>query len=82
MCQKLPFSLPATSGLCFTRSLLQQILPMPEAEGIGLGDTYLQFTSVVLGKGFAVLSDLAYQRVHDHNLSTWTELFTHLINAD
>ncbi len=70
MRQKLPFSLPATSGLCFTRPLLQQILPMPEAEGIGLGDTYLQFTSVALGKGFAALSNLAYQRVHDRNLYT------------
>jgi glycosyltransferase involved in cell wall biosynthesis len=70
MRQKLPFSIPATSGLCFTRPLLQQVFPMPEAEGIGLGDTYLQFTSVALGKGFAALSNLAYQRVHDRNLYT------------
>ncbi|OYD90248.1 glucosyl transferase [Nostoc sp. 'Peltigera membranacea cyanobiont' 210A] len=64
---KLPFSIPATSGLCFTRSLLQQILPMPEAGGIVLNDSYLQFTSLALAKGLAVAKKLALQRVHSHN---------------
>ena len=68
--QKMPFSLPATSGLCFTRTLLEQILPMPEAEGIALGDTYLQFTAIALAQGFAIDRKLALQRVHASNLYT------------
>ena len=68
--EKLPFPIPATSGLCFTRSLLQQILPMPEAEGIAIGDSYVQFVSLALASGFAVPSELAIQRVHGHNFYT------------
>ena len=64
---KLPFSIPATSGLCFTRSLLQQILPMPEAEAISLNDSYLQFTAFALGRGFALAKELSLQRVHGNN---------------
>ncbi|MCY7393171.1 MAG: glycosyltransferase, partial [Leptolyngbyaceae cyanobacterium CAN_BIN12] len=63
-------SLPATSGLCFTRTLLEQILPMPEAEGIALGDTYLQFTAIALAQGFVIDSKLAIQRLHASNLYT------------
>ncbi len=68
--QQLPFPIPATSGLCFTRSLLQQILPMPEAAEIALGDSYLQFTALALAKGFAVPNYFALQRVHGNNLFT------------
>jgi glycosyltransferase involved in cell wall biosynthesis len=68
--QTLPFSLPATTGLCFTRSLLQQILPMPEADGIAIGDSYVQFISLTLAKGFAISNKLALQRVHSSNLYT------------
>lgn len=64
---KLPFSIPATSGLCFTRPLLLQILPMPEAEGIVLNDSYLQFTALALAKGFALAKKLSLQRVHGNN---------------
>lgn len=69
---KLPFSIPATSGLCFTRSLLQQILPMPEAEAIALNDSYLQFTAIALGKGLALGKELSLRRVHDHNACSFT----------
>lgn len=64
------FLIPPTSGLCFTRTLLEQILPMPEAEGIALGDTYLQFTAIALAQGFAIDRKLALQRVHASNLYT------------
>ncbi|MDY6897826.1 MAG: glycosyltransferase, partial [Cyanobacteriota bacterium] len=33
------FGLPATSGVCFRRSLLEKILPMPEADTISLSDS-------------------------------------------
>ncbi|MDZ8054933.1 MAG: glycosyltransferase family 2 protein [Aulosira sp. ZfuVER01] len=73
--KKLPFSIPATSGLCFTRSLIQQILPMPEADGIVLNDSYLQFTAIALAKGVAIAKKLAFQRVHSNNT------FTHKANT-
>ena len=63
---KLP-SLPSTSGLCFKRSLLQQILPMPEAKTIGLNDAYLEFTSIGLSKGLILDKELALYRVHGSN---------------
>jgi len=46
---KLP-DLPPTSGLSFRRSLLQQILPMPEAKNIGLNDFYLECAALNLSK--------------------------------
>lgn len=58
---------PATSGLCFTRSLLQQILPMPESEDVSLSDNYIKFTAIALGKGFALAKELALQRIHGDN---------------
>jgi glycosyltransferase involved in cell wall biosynthesis len=63
---KIP-SLPSTSGLCFTRSLLQQILPMPEAKSIGLNDGYLEFTALALSKGLILDKELTLYRVHGSN---------------
>lgn len=66
---KLPFDPPATSGLCFRRSLLQQILPMPDAIRI-TSDNYLKFMAVALSKGFSLNQNLACQRVHGTNAYT------------
>lgn len=63
---KLP-SLPSTSGLCFKRSLLQQILPMPEATTIGLNDAYLEFTAIGLSKGIILDKKLGLYRLHGAN---------------
>lgn len=60
-------NLPSTTGLCFTRSLLQQILPMPEAKRIGLNDGYLEFTAIGLSKGIILNQELALYRVHGSN---------------
>lgn len=67
---KRPFSPPATSGLCFTRSLLQLMLPMPEAKHISIGDHYLKFTALALSKGFFLGKDLAIQNIHNNNAYT------------
>lgn len=67
---KLPFNPPATSGLCFKRSVLQLILPMPEAETVSISDNYLKFTSIALSKGFSLGKDLALQRIHANNAYT------------
>jgi glycosyltransferase involved in cell wall biosynthesis len=71
---QLPFSLPPTTGLCFTRPLLQQIMPMPEAGGIAINDTYLQFIALSLAAGVGLARKLAVQRVHQHNTLTNTPL--------
>jgi glycosyltransferase involved in cell wall biosynthesis len=65
--QALPFPIPATSGLCIRRSLLIQILPMPESEGITLNDTYLQFAALGNRPGVFLNEPLAAQRYHGSN---------------
>ncbi|NER20878.1 MAG: glycosyltransferase [Symploca sp. SIO1B1] len=60
-------NLPSTSGLSFTRSHLQQILPMPEAKRIGLNDGYLEFTSIALNPGLILDKPLGQYRIHGAN---------------
>lgn len=67
---KMRFNHPATSGLCFKRSLLEQMLPMPEAESISIGDHYLKFTASALSKGFYLDEELVLQKVHSCNAYT------------
>jgi glycosyltransferase involved in cell wall biosynthesis len=67
---KLPYFVPATSGLCFQRSLLQKLLPMPVAQNISLGDHYIKFTALALSSGFFLNEDLAIQKIHDNNAFT------------
>jgi glycosyltransferase involved in cell wall biosynthesis len=64
---KLGFTAPATSGLCFTRSLLHQILPMPEASSVSISDNYVKFAAYALSRGFFLNRELALQRIHANN---------------
>jgi glycosyltransferase involved in cell wall biosynthesis len=64
---RLPLPVPGTSGLCFARSLLQQILPMPEGEDVTISDKYLQCTGLALSKGFFLDEQLADRRIHGKN---------------
>jgi glycosyltransferase involved in cell wall biosynthesis len=68
-----PFYIPATSGMCFSRSLMKKLLPMPEAEGIILNDSYLKFAAMGISRGVALNQELAWQRIHGDNLFTSTE---------
>lgn len=67
---KIPPPLPATSALCFRRSLLQQILPMPTAKSVPASEHYLKFTAVALSKGFFLDKVLAFHRIHGNNAGT------------
>jgi glycosyltransferase involved in cell wall biosynthesis len=67
---KLPFSHIATSGLCFHRSLLQQVLPMPEEIRI-TSDDYLKYTAFGISPGFVILNQLAKQTIHGNNAYTF-----------
>jgi glycosyltransferase involved in cell wall biosynthesis len=57
---------PATSGLCFRRSLLTQMLPMPEQLRIS-ADNYLRLSSMYLAPGIVVPEKLAFHRIHGSN---------------
>jgi glycosyltransferase involved in cell wall biosynthesis len=67
---QLPALIPAASGLCFRRSLLQQILPMPESDTITISDSYLKFIAVGIAPGFFSHQPLAFQRIHGSNAYT------------
>lgn len=67
---RLPLTLPATSGFCFRRSLLAEILPMPEAHNVYLSDKYLGNTAAALQPGFYLDEVLAELRIHGDNVYT------------
>jgi glycosyltransferase involved in cell wall biosynthesis len=67
---KLPYLPFATSSLCFKRSLLQKILPMPESTNVTLSDNYLKFISLALSKGYFLSEKLTIQKIHNSNAYT------------
>jgi glycosyltransferase involved in cell wall biosynthesis len=67
---KFPQIIPATSGICFTYSLLDKILPMPEGQGIALNENYLKFLALALEPGLTIDHALAVQRIHSNNAFT------------
>ena len=69
---RLPFTPPATSGLCFSRPLLEKILPMPQAEGVVISDHYLKTVAVAISKGYFLDEELAIVNVHGSNRYTET----------
>lgn len=64
--QNLP-TFPATSGLCFKRDLLSQILPMPEQLKIS-ADNFLRLAAIYLFPGILLPEKLAVHRIHGSNL--------------
>ena len=66
---KLPLSGIVTSVLCYKRSLLEKILPMPEIIRI-TSDDYLKFTAFALSSGYCSQNNLTWQRIHDNNAYT------------
>lgn len=68
---KLPDFTPSTSNLCFSRSILDKIFPMPEVKGtsgIAICDTYLKLVAVGLGTGYSFPKNLGIFRLHSNNL--------------
>ncbi len=58
---------PATSGLCFRRQILAQILPMPEQFRIS-ADSFLRLASIYCSPGILLPKTLAVHRQHGNNL--------------
>ncbi|VEP16066.1 Glucosyl transferase [Hyella patelloides LEGE 07179] len=63
---------PPSSGLCFRRSLLAQILPIPEVF-INGADGYPMKAAPVLSPGFMFEQALTIMRVHGDNNSTYRQ---------
>src|SRR5450631_1014327 len=63
------FLAPATSGLTFSRRLLEKLLPMPQDIRI-TSDNYLKASSLALAPGFYISECLGYQRIHGGNAYT------------
>ena len=66
----LPFYPPATSGLCFRRSLLACILPMPETFINTSADRYVRIAAMSLAPGYFLADELTIQGIHGNNVST------------
>jgi glycosyltransferase involved in cell wall biosynthesis len=66
------FHIPPTSGLCFQRSLLSKILPMPEDITI-TSDSYVQHAALFLSPGFVLGEPLVLQRIHGNNFFTLSQ---------
>jgi glycosyltransferase involved in cell wall biosynthesis len=66
---QLPFAGTATSGICFHRPFLEQLLPMPEEIRI-TSDDYLKYAALGLKPGYILLEELAWQRLHGNNAYT------------
>jgi glycosyltransferase involved in cell wall biosynthesis len=63
---KCPFAAPATSGLAFSRALMNQVVPVPETAT----DNYLKFVSLALEPGYFIAERCALQRIHGDNIYT------------
>jgi glycosyltransferase involved in cell wall biosynthesis len=66
---KCKFSPPATSGLAFTRDLLNRLMPIPVVITI-TSDNYLKLSSLALAPGYFIAEQYALQRIHGENAYT------------
>ncbi len=62
----LKYWFPATSGLCFKRDIIKQILPMPEQFVIS-GDAFLRLAAIYLSPGILFPEKLAIHLSHGNN---------------
>ncbi|WP_254565734.1 glycosyltransferase [Oscillatoria sp. HE19RPO] len=68
----LKYWFPATSGLCFKRDTIEQILPMPEQFFIS-GDAFLRLAAIYLSPGILFPEKLAIHRSHGNNFYAFKE---------
>jgi hypothetical protein len=77
---KCTFAPPATSGLTFARSLLDQVMPVPD--GCTSSDNYLKLSSLALEPGYFIAEQYALQRMHGNNAYTGRTDAMRLANVD
>ena len=68
---KCRFVPPATSGLAFARTLLERIMPIPEAITNG-SHNYLKLSALALEPGYFIADQYSLQRIHGQNAYTAT----------
>ena len=78
---KCRFAPPATSGLTFARTLLKQVMPIPEAITI-TSDNYLKLSSLALEPGYFIAEQYALQRIHGENAYTGGKDEAAIANVD
>lgn len=64
-----PFDCLVTSGMCFTKVMLSQLLPMPIEIRI-TSDDYLKYAALGTSPGYMLMEKLACQRLHGDNAYT------------
>ena len=70
---KIPNFTPSTSNLCFSRSILEKIFPLPEIKGfsgMAITDLYIKSLAVGLGIGCITKRDLGIYRFHNNYYKT------------
>ncbi len=67
---RLPFYPASTSGLCFRRHILDQILPMTETFVKTSADRYVRAAAIGLSPGYFLAEELTIQGIHGRNVST------------
>jgi len=72
---------PATSGLAFTRNLLEKLMPIPETVRI-TADNYLKLPALLLAPGYYTSEQLALQRLHPSNFYTRSKGSTNRANVE
>lgn len=75
---KIPPCLPPSSALCFKRSILEKVLPMPTPKIITNNDYYVKFMTVALSKGFILGDALTVQKLHGNNAASGMKGRIHL----
>ena len=75
---ELPNFTPSTSNLCFSRSFLENLFPLPEVKGssgLAICDTYLNLLAAGLGTGYVTKRNLGIFRVHAENRYSTQEIY-------
>lgn len=67
---RIPPNLPPSPCLCFRRSLLEKILPMPTTKLMPGSDHYVKYMAAALSQGFVLNEALTLQRIHGSNMGT------------
>lgn len=70
---EMPHFAPSTSNLCFSRTLLEKIFPLPEIKGfsgMAITDIYIKLLAIGLSVGCVTIQDLGIYRFHDNFYKT------------
>lgn len=67
---RLPYYAPPTSGLCFKRSILSAMSPLPECIRIS-DDYFLKLAAFYLSSGYHISEKLGIRRFHENNVSLY-----------